>query len=520
VEWSVNPQYHYGYAVPFLSLYLLWNAKHEPGGAGREARCGRREAQDTKRKAAAVAALLLALAWLPTRLIEEANPEWRLVSWALALEVIGLTIYVAQHSPLYPLLSSLSSPRSRRSTLNVPSALRSPTWFPAAFFLVAVPWPTFLEFPFIQGLTRANASITVEILGLLGIPALQHGNIIEVGAGAVGIDDACSGIRSLQATLMLSLFFGEVFRLAVARRFGLCAAGFALAFIFNVARTTLLTGIAASKGLEAMNAWHDAAGTGILLACFLSLWLLARWLRPRTSVAQPAPAQRIESPALPFGPPLEATVSYFPLLLIPAWIAFSEIATECWYRIHERQLPPPITWSVFLPIENANYKPQPFSERVNRFLRYDEGLRGGWQADDDTRWQAIFLRWNPGRTAVNLASSHTPEACVTASGRELLDKSDIRFETVDGLRLPFRFYTFRDNSGPLHVAYCLWQDRGNEAMPDETSAGYANRLAHVLAGRRNCGQRSLELAVWGIDDSAAAMSALERQIGELVKRQR
>jgi exosortase len=589
VEWTVNSQYHYGYAVPFLCLYLLGksrnlevgNQKSEGGGGkaetlkaeklkdgGREETTGPRDNGGKSRnleignwKPTLLLALVLALAWLPTRLIEEANPEWRLVSWALAFEVIGLTLFIAhaiQALPALPSpLSALRSPVSTSPVLARRLAALGPCFsprsllFPAAFFLVAVPWPTFLESPLIQGLTRANTFATVEILGVFGVPALQHGNIIEVAAGAVGVDEACSGIRSLQATLMLSLFFGEVFRLAIGRRLALCAAGFALAFVFNVARTTVLTWIAAIKGLAAMNAWHDAAGTAILIACFVSLALLSRWLRPRAAVADPATTQRPESPALPLEPVRATTIQngrslgdrnadfqsavsqtfglhsasfcgglqilHSPLILIPAWILLAEIATESWYRLHERHLPPPITWSVSLPIDNASYKPEPFSERVPRFLRYDEGVRGGWQGDDGARWQAIFLRWNAGRTAVNLASSHTPEACVTASGRELIDKSDIRFLAVDGLRLPFRFYTFRDESGPLHVAYCLWQDRGDEAPYDPTSAGYANRLAHVLAGRRNCGQRSLELAVWGIDDNAAAETALGREIGKLVK---
>ncbi len=99
----------------------------------------------------------------------------------------------------------------------------------------------------IQGLTRANAGATIEILGLIGVPAVQHGNVIEVGTGVVGIDDACSGIRSFQATLMLSLFFGEIYRLTVRRRVVLCLLGFGLAFLFNVGRTTLLTWVAASQ---------------------------------------------------------------------------------------------------------------------------------------------------------------------------------------------------------------------------------------------------------------------------------
>jgi hypothetical protein len=54
----------------------------------------------------------------------------------------------------------------------------------------------------------------VEVLGWLGIPAMAHGNVIEVATGMVGIDEACSGIRSFQSSLMISLFFGEFYALS------------------------------------------------------------------------------------------------------------------------------------------------------------------------------------------------------------------------------------------------------------------------------------------------------------------
>jgi hypothetical protein len=56
------------------------------------------------------------------------------------------------------------------------------------------------------------------LLGWLGVAALQHGNVIEVATGNVGIDKACSGIRSFQATLMISLFLGKLYRLNMTRR--------------------------------------------------------------------------------------------------------------------------------------------------------------------------------------------------------------------------------------------------------------------------------------------------------------
>jgi exosortase/archaeosortase family protein len=78
---------------------------------------------------------------------------------------------------------------------------------------------------------------------------------------------------------LISLFFGEFFRLTALRRALCVLAGFALSFLFNMARTTLLTWVAAKKGVPAVASWHDPAGVTILVGCFLTLWLTATWLR-------------------------------------------------------------------------------------------------------------------------------------------------------------------------------------------------------------------------------------------------
>jgi exosortase len=516
VEWWVNPQYRYGYAVPFLCVYLLWRRvkdgrRHEStAGAQNDQTAGQGRQSALQSSLLGLLFLVLASTWLPTRLIEQANPEWRLVSWALALEVVGLTLLLVQHP------SSLVHP------------CRSSFTFPLLFFLVSVPWPTFVEAPLTQALARANAASAVELLNLFDVPSLQHGNIIEVGAGAVGIDEACSGIRSLQAALMISLLCGERGRLSAARRALLCLLGFVLSFLFNVARTTLLSWVAAAKGTAAIAAWHDPAGVTILVACFLCLWALARWFEhssPEEEGRKDEALPRCEGdsshqdripPAASPAPAFSLPLYQLALVLCLAWFAAVELATELWYRSHERHLSPAVTWTVTLPTDKANYRPQPFSEKVDQFLRYDEGIRAAWQETDGTQWQAIFLRWKPGRTAANLAASHTPEACLTASGRELLSKSELRYVAVGGLRLPFRFYVFSEDSSPLYVLYCRWEDRAERQSYGTMGLTGVDRLNAVLAGRRNLGQRSLEIAVWGIADAAQAEAALTRQVQSLI----
>jgi exosortase len=566
IEWSVNPQYAYGWAVPFLCAYLLWNrlqtakcnvrsARHQQeetansgaiqahgngGDSGNS--CGSRGHLPSSVLRLLAIFALLAFFWLPARLIQEANPEWRLVSWSLALIVLGLTLLMLHlRSAIYDtrFLTRATSPLRPPSSFQLSAFSFSAFVFPVCFFLVAVPWPTLIEGPLIRGLTSANAASAIELLGLIGVPAIQHGNVIEVAGGVVGIDEACSGIRSFQATLMISLFLGELYRLSVLRRAVLCLAGFALSFIFNVGRTGLLTWVAARDGVEAISRWHDPAGVTILVGCFLSLWAIGSALRAKAEARTPKagrlpssapsaaaaresaePDRGLTTAATPVKPDAFRT-SHFalrasapPFLL--AWLLCVELGVEAWYRMHERGVPLAAQWTVAWPTENGAFEDVPFAERTRQFLRIDEGRNVTWREEDGARWQGIFLRWNPGRIAVHLAKGHTPETCLTAAGMVLSYISDLQAIEVAGLTMPFRHYQVETPQGRLHVYYCLWEDRAERQGFEVTGQSYAGRLKPVLEGRRNTGQRSIELAVWGIENADEAEAALRAQLQELI----
>ena len=119
--------------------------------------------------------------------------------------------------------------------------------FPICFILVAVNWPYRIENSLKHRLMNAVSGLTVEIIGWLNVPAVQHGNVIELSTGSVGVEDACSGIRSLQSTIMAGWFVGEFYLFKWSRRFLLLVVGIPLAFSFNVVRTLFLT-------------WHASAG--------------------------------------------------------------------------------------------------------------------------------------------------------------------------------------------------------------------------------------------------------------------
>lgn len=547
-QWSVYEQYHYGWAVPFLCLYLLWRHAER-----------RRSGNAPPPTLFSVSAFqrfsifLLCLLYAPVRFFHEANPIWRLTSLLWTLVVIGLTLLVlwfygsvlrwsVVHSQRgegrrqkSEVRGQRSEVRSQRSEGRGPSSASgfqhsgfsfSAFLFPICFFLVAVPWPSAVENFLIQSLMRLNVATTIELLGLLGIPAVQHGNVIEIGAGMVGVDEACSGIRSFQATLMIALFLGELYRLALVRRFGVVLLALVLAFAFNVGRTLVLTGVASAKGVAAVSSWHDPASVTILVACFLCVWLLAWLLKGNAEMlktgmlkAEIGAASPTASGPVVHGPVVRGPVVSLSLL---AWFLVVEAGTELWYRSHESSMVANAEWSVSPLAPSANYSEVNIPPEILGQFRSDEDKHARWVDDRGNFWELYYFRWFPAhslqkRVAIQMAKTHGPEKCLPAVGMSL--KSDLGIITVPigGIELAMQHYMFSTEGRLLHVFYGIYEDPTGSAKLANRRKDFGGRVAAALAGSRNYGQRFLEIAVTGYDRPEAAKAALVQELGKLIR---
>ncbi len=502
-QWSVFEQYNYGWAVPFLCVYLFISRIRNSEFRIQNSEPGLFHLPSS------IFHLLLAasaLLYLPTRLLHEANPIWRLTSLLWALEVIVITLCFLR-------LAALSGQLRWRFGDFV---------FPVGFFLVAVPWSSGLENFLIQFLTRWNVSATVEVLGWFNIPALSHGNVIEVSAGSVGVDDACSGIRSLQATLMIALFFGDFFRLRFARRLVCILAGFALAFLFNVGRTTLLSFVAARKGTPAVADWHDPASITILVGCFLSVWIVAVLLKTKGRRQGNEAPTKFETPhVVSYGEGFSGARLKWLAVALVGWILLVEAATELWYRQQENSPSAHEQWTVRLSKTSPTLAEQPIPKNILAQFRSDESLNARWRDDSGNAWQLYYFRWPPAhslasRVASQLAKTHGPEMCLPAIG--MVMQADLGTTTfaIGDFKLMLQQFEFLAGNRPLHVFYGIYEDATGGAMLANRRQSNASRVAAAISGSRNSGQRFLELAVSGMDDPAKAREALQRELEHLL----
>jgi exosortase len=477
-EWTLNSQYNYGWAVPFLGLllfYFRWQrrpAAQSPAAAGRQAALG--------------GMWLLLLLFFPIRIIEEANPDWRFLSWVLALSVV-----------LFSLLSIFRAGGMKWLTHFA---------FPICFALAGVPWPVRLENVIVQNMMRGVASVAVEITGWLGVGAYQLGNVIQLRNGFVGVDEACSGVKTFQAGIMVALVLGELLRLQWRRRISLLLIGCGWMFLCNVFRATALVLVAANSGLEALGRWHDMIGTAALLCGMAGLLALA-WLWKREPDDGPAQAKSSA-----------AHEALAPQLIALGWLVVIFVGTEYWYRSHERQLVERPRWGVSWPAANETVTPLAIPETTRVILHYDEAKSAAWENPRGVRWWSFFAHWKPQRAALQLVRSHSPEICLPAIGRTFRRVRPGLNLSAGSASLEFRSYEFEQNGRPLFVFVCIQEDkRVASGVTDSEEWNLRGRLRAASHGKRNLGQRLLEIAILGVDDFAQAAEAVSKTVEEIVK---
>ncbi len=476
-EWSVNPQYGYGWVVPLLTVFIFarrWETAPAPVALRR-------------RFLPALTIIAGALLLIPIRLIQEANPDWRLMSWMMAMAVVFISAAAFYFAGGMPWVRHFA--------------------FPILFFLVAVPWPTQFEQFIIQGLMRADTAINVEVLNAINVPAVQMGNVIEIGTGLVGIDEACTGVRSLQATFMVSLFLGELYDFSVGRRILLVAVGTVVAFVCNLGRTFLLVLLGAQQGSDTIRKWHDPAGLSILFLCLFVLWGLSLFLRKKV-IAKISPSPVPNSFRIPRAL----------LLGLLAGIIVAEVGTQIWYRAHESASSRLPAWTIDWPSHSENFRSVPVAEQAQELLRYNDGGGGAWTGNDGHQWGMYFFKWLPGRTAGLFIKNHRPDICLPASGMRQIGRDQKKLLTINGVPLSVRSYVFDNNGIPLHVYYFYWDGTiPNAATINQEDWSAGGRLRSVLAGKREMGAQMLEIVAWGYEQDQNAEQAVRKQLENIIR---
>ena len=517
LTWSLNDQYSHGFIVPLLCIYLVLKANNKK-------KSNLEESSPSKSKAWLFLGIPCLLALLPLWVIREANSDWRMLNVAL---------FACTASFSFALIYDYAG-LDRVKMLT----------FPILFFLVAIPWPLSTDLQLTQWLQGRVSSLIVNILLLMGHEVYLLGNIIDIGAfGQIGVDEACSGIHGLQASLVVSLFLGFHYNLGKIHRVIFCFAGVVVALSLNLVRAFSLAFVKI-KGhgnllhepifsIFGQNApsLHDLAGWiesgGILIALFMLARMAGKHNHRNFEVEESNTWENLKvSPPIGFG------------IGTCIWITLILTATHLHYDQRESSMEK-------LPLLITNYadrnivtEEQSISSLVEAQLHYEDARSVLWQERSHSKinpydgtsiinneaeyWQGFQCSWESGGACTSILSTHSPDACLPLTGLvQIYPPQGHPPKTITvplgNYLIPFENYEFNQSNSSLHVFRCFWpHKRAKGKMPAFPSSGYdfTGRIQAALEGRRNVGGVMLALCVSNVSSREEAIAKLHLQVAK------
>ncbi len=467
-QWRHNPDLSHGLFMPIVCLLLLHEARTHgtwrflPAGAALNF--------------AVAAALLLGLAALALAGLYAAAIDWSntVTSFALAMSLAWLLLATTL---------SFASRDVRLLPFNWSSVLAAGLWVLSA----PIPPGTYSRLTFtLQLFVSRNV---LHALHLLGIAASLQGNIIELAHTSVGVEEACSGVRSLVSCVFAGLFFSGLLVRRPWSRALLIGLAAPLALVMNFLRSLTLT-LLANSGVNSAGTWHDLTGFAVLGVTALLLAALALFLeRSEKTEIQRTEELRTEDretdksetatlspPPFPIARPLSSVLrppSSAPLFLSASGLVLA-IALGAFFAFHMSFKPPvavPLPdLDAILPGEAAGWNVT--TEDLSRFkdilLTAHFVQRAYVRSEPDGVHQILVYvaYWSPGQASASLVATHTPDACWPGTGWLPVPAESARepVHTADRVLPPAEQRLFREADGyPQYVWF--WQLYGRAPIP-------------------------------------------------------
>lgn len=286
--WQLRDEYAFGFIVPFFVAYILFDrwpriagvlvapAEEEAGGGVPQPPLDPpwlRVLMTTMATGLMVGGSIVFFLGAMYRGVEGSNLiTSNMLAFGFAMVVFG-TVYLYSDKRN----DGQAVPVSRRFRLTAMFL------FPAIIWMLSVPMFHAVHHAISTFLMNQVAVVVFQTFDILGFAIIQEGSILKLPNGDVGVEDACSGIRSLTACLFAGSFLGAVYFEQLWKKVFMVGTAMVFAFINNIFRSLFLTAWAYAKGPEALNSHvyllgmdlgnvHDFTGwvvLGMTVVCLL-----------------------------------------------------------------------------------------------------------------------------------------------------------------------------------------------------------------------------------------------------------
>ena len=137
--------------------------------------------------------------------------------------------------------------------------------FPLLLLATMVPLPVIVFNHLAQPLQLFASEVSTKLAQFLGVSVYTEGNVIQLATTTLGVEEACSGLRSLSALIVMALLLGFVVCRRPVARVLLLVLTFPIAVFVNVLRVSGTAILADHNPDLAMGFYHLFSGWLIFL---------------------------------------------------------------------------------------------------------------------------------------------------------------------------------------------------------------------------------------------------------------
>jgi exosortase D (VPLPA-CTERM-specific) len=240
--WNVREEYSYGYMIPFITAFLVWQKKNIL------------EKTEFSGSWAGIAVICFGLALF---FVGSLSTITTIVQYAFLIVIIGAVLSITGRDGIKPIL------------------------IPLLFLAFMIPLPSFFLNNLSSQLQLISSSIGVGVIRLFGISVYLEGNVIDLGSYKLQVVEACSGLRYLFPLMSLSFICAYIFKGAFWKRAVIFLSSIPITVLMNSFRIGVIGVLVEYWGVaQAEGFIHDFEGWVVFMACFgiilCEIWILAK----------------------------------------------------------------------------------------------------------------------------------------------------------------------------------------------------------------------------------------------------
>jgi exosortase D (VPLPA-CTERM-specific) len=420
--WDTQEEYSFGYIIPFISLFLIWQRKDQ---------LERIAFSGSWIGFGMVAVALVFLA------IGEMSTLGTISQYAFLLAIGGVAL-------------AYTGARGFRVVL-----------VPLAVLAFMVPLPNYLLREISQALQLFSSQLGVALIRLCGISVYLEGNVIDLGAMKLQVVEACSGLRYLFPLMTLGFIAAYFYQEKFWKRAVLVLSTIPVTVLMNSLRIGLIGVTVEHWGKSMAEGFlHDFEGWIIFMACtavmLLEMWLFSYWSKPRRRLREVfgvdfPPATPVDAPRSLRSLPRSYVAS---LVLLAVGAMLASLMPE---SAHVR---PARNDFVGYPLSLGEWKgrPQTMDAAYLTELKLDDYLLADYA---NAAGSNVNLYVSYHNVQAEGTSAHSPRACIPGDGWEISGFAPHELRSVQFAGKPLRVNRVVIQKGEhRQLVYYWFQQRG------------------------------------------------------------